>query len=60
MVQPVEIINGTPRSVRELFTGRKYGLGSYQREYSSAESNIAELLDDLAIHVLDSYDEQHE
>ena len=28
----VKLIDGTARTVRELFTGRKYGLDYYQRE----------------------------
>lgn len=44
----VRLIDGTARTVRELFTGRKYGLDYYQREYTWTEANAAELLNDLA------------
>lgn len=58
--QPVEMINGTARTVRELFTGRKYGLDFYQREYDWSEANLTELLDDLSTRFLDSYEPEHE
>lgn len=53
-------IDGTPRTVRELFTSRKYGLDYYQREYGWSEANVAELLDDLASAFRDEWDEEHE
>ena len=36
MAEPIEmnLIDGTARTVRELFTGRKYSLDYYQREYT--------------------------
>ena len=43
-----QLINGTTRTVRELFTGRKYALDFYQREYTWTETNVSELLEDLA------------
>jgi hypothetical protein len=58
--QPVEMINGTARTVRELFTGRKYGLDYYQREFDWSESNVTELIDDLTTRFLDSYDPDHQ
>jgi hypothetical protein len=51
----VKLINGTARTVREMFTGRKYGLDFYQREYTWTETNVAELLDDLATSFLTDY-----
>lgn len=54
------MINGTARTVRELFTGRKYGLDFYQREYDWSESNVTELLDDLTTRFLDSYQLDHQ
>jgi hypothetical protein len=39
--------NGTARTVRELFTGRKYGLDFYQREY-----HIFDAPSSAAVHVL--------
>ena len=56
----VKLIDGTPRTVRELFTGRKYGLDYYQREYTWTEGNVAELIADLASSFLEDYDELDE
>lgn len=53
-----KLIGGTARTVRVLFTGRKYGLDYYQREYTWTKANVAELIDDLATTFLDEYDEQ--
>jgi len=53
----VKLIDGTARSVRELFNGRKYGLDYYQREYTWSEANVSELIDDLATSFLEDYDE---
>lgn len=52
----VKLIDGTARTVRELFTGRKYGLDYYQREYTWAESNVTEMIDDLATSFLEDFD----
>lgn len=62
MAQPVDTdrIDGTPRTVRELFTSRKYGLDYYQREYNWSESNIAELIDDLAGRFDEEYSAGHD
>lgn len=54
----VKLIDGTVRTVRELFTGRKYGLGYYQREYTWTESNVTEMIDDLATNFLEDFDAQ--
>lgn len=56
----VKLIDGTARTVRELFTGRKYGLDYYQREYTWTESNVTELIDDLATSFLEDFDELDE
>lgn len=40
-------IDGTPKSVRELFTGVKYTIHYYQREYQWQKKQIEELLSDL-------------
>ena len=58
----VKLIDGTARTIRELFTGRKYGIKYYQREYTWTESNVVEMLDDLTARFLDEYtegDERH-
>src|SRR5690606_15869028 len=52
----VRLIDGTARTVRELFTGRKYGLDYYQREYTWTEANVAELLNDLTSSFLREYE----
>lgn len=52
----VKLIDGTARTVRELFTGRKYGLDYYQREYTWTESNVTEMIDDLATSFLEDFD----
>jgi|GEM_PF-6085764 len=40
----VKLIDGTARTVRELFTGRKYGLDYYQRESERQGKFVAESL----------------
>lgn len=58
----VKLIDGTARTIRELFTGRKYGIEYYQREYTWTESNVVEMLEDLTTRFLDEYkvgDERH-
>jgi uncharacterized protein with ParB-like and HNH nuclease domain len=59
-VVDVDRIDGKPRTVRELFTSRKYSIDYYQREYAWTQSNVNELLDDLSGRFLDSWDEGHE
>jgi uncharacterized protein with ParB-like and HNH nuclease domain len=56
----VDRIDGKPRTVRELFTSRKYGVDYYQREFAWTQANVIELLDDLTGRFLDSWDESHE
>lgn len=43
----LNMINGVARTVRQLFTGRKYGLDYYQREYTWTQANVEELVSDL-------------
>jgi uncharacterized protein with ParB-like and HNH nuclease domain len=59
-VVDVDRIDGKPRTVRELFTSRKYSVDYYQREYAWTQANVVELLDDLTGRFLDSWDENHE
>jgi uncharacterized protein with ParB-like and HNH nuclease domain len=40
-------IDGTPKTIRELFTGVKYTIHYYQREYQWQTKQIEELIDDL-------------
>ena len=56
----VDRIDGKPQTIRELFTGRKYAVDYYQREYAWTQANVLELLDDLAGRFLDSWDEAHD
>lgn len=59
----VKLINGTARTVSELFANRKYGLDYYQREYTWTEANVTELLSDLSAafqHDYDPDDERHQ
>lgn len=54
------LINGTARTVRELFTGRRYAFDYYQREYTWHEAHVRELLDDLSTSFLADYDPNDE
>ena len=56
----VKLIEGSPRTVRQLFTGRKYDLDYYQREYTWTESNVTELINDLSTSFLRDYDSSDE
>jgi hypothetical protein len=56
----VDRIDGKSRTVRELFTSRRYNVDYYQREYGWSESNVQELLNDLAGRFLDSWSPDHE
>jgi uncharacterized protein with ParB-like and HNH nuclease domain len=60
MPEPLNKIDGKPRSVRELLGGRKYALDYYQREYAWERKQIAELIDDLETKFLASHDPRHE
>ena len=51
----VDRIDGKSRTVRELFTSRRYNVDYYQREYAWSEANVVELLNDLAGRFLDSW-----
>lgn len=52
-------IDGTPKNVRELFTGVKYTLHYYQREYRWTKQQIEELLEDLTSEFLEFYEPGH-
>ncbi len=56
----VDRIDGKSRTVRELFTSRRYSVDYYQREYAWSEANVIELLNDLAGRFLDSWSAEHE
>jgi uncharacterized protein with ParB-like and HNH nuclease domain len=53
-------INGDPKTIRELFTGVKYTIHYYQREYQWGIKQIEELIDDLIGEFLDNYSDEHE
>lgn len=56
----VKLIEGTARSVADLFTNRKYVLDFYQREYTWSSANLSELVEDLADAFLRDYNPEHE
>ncbi len=53
-------ILGAPKSIRELFTGVKYSIHYYQREYQWQRKQIEELIEDLTGEFLEYYFEIHE
>jgi uncharacterized protein with ParB-like and HNH nuclease domain len=53
-------ILGAPKSIRELFTGVKYSIHYYQREYQWQRKQIEELIEDLTGEFLEYYSETHE
>ena len=55
----VQQITGTARPVKALLSDR-YGLDFYQREYSWENTQVSELIDDLAGRFLDEFDPAHE
>ncbi|WP_048174536.1 DUF262 domain-containing protein [Methanosarcina siciliae] len=50
-------IEGTPKTLRELFTGVKYTVHYYQREYMWGKKQIEELIEDLTSEFLEYYNE---
>jgi uncharacterized protein with ParB-like and HNH nuclease domain len=53
-------IDGTPKTIRELFTGVKYTIHYYQREYQWQTKQVQELLDDLSEEFFEFYSEEDE
>lgn len=53
-------IEGTPKTIRELFTGIKYTIHYYQREYQWQTKQIEELLDDLTDEFFEFYSDKDE
>lgn len=53
-------IDGTPKTIRELFTGVKYTIHYYQREYQWQTKQIEELIDDLTEEFFEFYSDQDE
>ncbi len=50
-------IDGTPKTLRELFTGVKYTVHYYQREYMWGKKQIEELIEDLTSEFLEYHNE---
>ncbi|WKV12191.1 DUF262 domain-containing protein [Marivirga harenae] len=53
-------IDGTPKTIRELFTGVKYTIHYYQREYQWRRKQIEELIEDLTSEFFQHYSEEDE
>lgn len=53
-------IDGTPKTIRELFTGIKYTIHYYQREYQWHTKQIEELIDDLTEEFFEFYSQEDE
>lgn len=53
-------ILGAPKSIRELFTGVKYSIHYYQREYQWQRKQVEELVEDLTGEFMDYYVDTHE
>lgn len=51
-------IEGTPKTLRELFTGVKYTVHYYQREYMWGKKQIEELIEDLTGEFLEYYSKE--
>jgi uncharacterized protein with ParB-like and HNH nuclease domain len=57
--QDLKLIDGTARSVQEMFMSRSYSIEYYQREYSWTRQNIEELVQDLTRSFLNDYEPKH-
>ncbi|WP_034893720.1 DUF262 domain-containing protein [Gillisia sp. Hel_I_29] len=53
-------ILGSPKTIRELFTGVKYKIHYYQREYQWGRKQIEELVEDLTGEFLQYWSEDHD
>lgn len=60
MAVDVQQITGTAYPIARLLGNSRYGLDFYQREYSWEETQVGELIDDLATRFLDEFDPAHE
>ena len=54
-----QVIDGTVRSVKDIFTSRTYEIEYYQREYSWQKNNIDALVTDLTRSFYNDYEEGH-
>lgn len=57
--QDLKLIDGTARSVQEMFMSRSYSIEYYQREYSWTRQNIEELVQDLTRSFINDFDVKH-
>ncbi len=55
-----ERINGQAWTIRQVFSGRRYGLDNYQREFAWESSHLKELLTDLSERFLDRWQPEHD
>jgi uncharacterized protein with ParB-like and HNH nuclease domain len=53
-------ILGAPKSIRELFTGVKYSIHYYQREYQWQRKQVEELIEDLTGEFMTYYSDAHD
>ena len=60
MESNLQKITGSEHTLRHLLSGAPFGLDFYQREYSWEETQVGELLDDLATRFKDEFDPSHE
>lgn len=51
------LIDGQAKTVQQVFTGVRYGLDFYQREYRWTEKEVSELIEDLSTRFLQEYRE---
>ncbi|GAA1832676.1 DUF262 domain-containing protein [Luedemannella flava] len=56
----IERIDGQAWTIRQLFSGRRYGLDNYQREFAWEKEHLKELLTDLSERFLDRWRSDHE
>lgn len=53
-------INANARSIREVLSGRRYGIDYFQREYQWKARQVEELVADLTGHFLDDFEPHHD
>lgn len=55
-----KLIQGTVRTVNEMFNARRYSIEYYQREYSWEKVNVEELISDFARCFANDFEKNHE
>lgn len=58
-IDPLEIVGHT-WTVRQLFTGRRFRIDAYQREYSWSTRNVEDLVNDLTTRFREQWRPEHE